>query len=525
MGRHQPILRSLLHGGRKKLSETQRGRWDVGMITRTLTAVLTLVLLAGCNSGGSSSPTPGVATAWQRFRGDSANSGRGLGPAAVTRAEVTRIAIDETAPLSPITSSPAIGSDGTVYIGSEGGTLKALTPDGELRWSARSCGACPAAAQALGKLQSSPATYSFNNHTWLFVGSGSGRVYIFEESGGSTSCTGCFDPRTSDPDISHVDIASSPLFVTHSQTANVTAIIVGASIERFSAAGVFGKVYAIAADATLLWDYPRGTGWPAGFTASPALGGGRSVVISSDEGTVHAIGQNGTPLWTSTIGLFRDSGTLFAQSPIVAAGLVFVNTVDGQLAALTQDGRTRLWQRSLSGTRFTSSMALAFQPPLTATPTPEPPQTPTPTSTALNGERTATPTPIPGEEATNTPTPSATISPTPFSLVSTLFAVSEQGELLIIDSRSGALIESSELQESIDGTVVSSGAYSSDGHLVFGSTNGTVYALNGTTGLSAWPPISLSPGYAIRSSPSIALDGTIWVGSDDGYLYRIGVEP
>ena len=57
------------------------------------------------------------------------------------------------------------------------------------------------------------------------------------------------------------------------------------------------------------------------------------------------------------------------------------------------------------------------------------------------------------------------------------------------------------------------------GAVYIGSFDGKVYALDGATGKQKW---ALSTGPIYASSPAIAADGTIYVGSSNGYLYAIG---
>jgi outer membrane protein assembly factor BamB len=63
----------------------------------------------------------------------------------------------------------------------------------------------------------------------------------------------------------------------------------------------------------------------------------------------------------------------------------------------------------------------------------------------------------------------------------------------------------------------SSPAIGSDGTIYVGSKNGYVYAVN-PGGSLKW---KLATGFNVDSSPAIASDGTIYIGSDDDHLYAI----
>ncbi len=70
----------------------------------------------------------------------------------------------------------------------------------------------------------------------------------------------------------------------------------------------------------------------------------------------------------------------------------------------------------------------------------------------------------------------------------------------------------------VSGLVLSSPAIAADGTVVVGSHNRHVYALHGGTGALRW---SFKTGNAVRSSPAIGPDGSVFVGSDDGRLYAL----
>jgi outer membrane protein assembly factor BamB len=72
---------------------------------------------------------------------------------------------------SPLLSSPTIGPDGTVYVGSEDGRLFAVDIDGNLRWT----------HTADAFLYSSPAVSADGNT--IFVGSGDGVLYALGRDG------------------------------------------------------------------------------------------------------------------------------------------------------------------------------------------------------------------------------------------------------------------------------------------------------------------------------------------------------
>ncbi|HWD38727.1 MAG TPA: PQQ-binding-like beta-propeller repeat protein [Fimbriimonas sp.] len=64
----------------------------------------------------------------------------------------------------------------------------------------------------------------------------------------------------------------------------------------------------------------------------------------------------------------------------------------------------------------------------------------------------------------------------------------------------------------------SSPVVAADGTVYVGTADGNLYALDGTTGATKW---SYSTGFAIISSPTVGNDGTVYFGSDHQYVYAV----
>jgi outer membrane protein assembly factor BamB len=75
----------------------------------------------------------------------------------------------------------------------------------------------------------------------------------------------------------------------------------------------------------------------------------------------------------------------------------------------------------------------------------------------------------------------------------------------------------------ISGAINSTAALRADGTVIFGANNGRIYALNAADGVRKWFLQTGDPSLPdpILSSPVIASDGSIYVGSYDGKLYSI----
>jgi uncharacterized repeat protein (TIGR01451 family) len=68
------------------------------------------------------------------------------------------LTVDPTAPIGAVESSPAVGPNGDIYIGSDDGKLRAIKPDGSLRWEFPSTAfPLPGGGTAVGPIRSSAA--------------------------------------------------------------------------------------------------------------------------------------------------------------------------------------------------------------------------------------------------------------------------------------------------------------------------------------------------------------------------------
>jgi outer membrane protein assembly factor BamB len=77
------------------------------------------------------------------------------------------------ATVGSITSSPAIGQDGTIYVGSEDGNVYAIRPDGTKKWQLATG----------GKVTSSPVVHYYSGIITIYVGSEDGKLYAIDSEG------------------------------------------------------------------------------------------------------------------------------------------------------------------------------------------------------------------------------------------------------------------------------------------------------------------------------------------------------
>jgi len=204
-----------------------------------------------------------------------------------------------------VSSSPAIGADGTVYVGSTDNYLYALNPNGTLKWWYWTSGDV-----------SSPAVAADGT---VYVGSEDGWLYALNPDG----------------------------------TLKWRVLAHGASLTSFAIAadgtvyhGADSCLYALSPSGVHRWRYKT----YSLFVYSPAVGADSTVYFGSIDGFFRALYPNGTRRWQHNTG-----GRIWSAPAIAADGTIYVG-VDSCLYALNADG-TFKWQHNISN-RVSSSPAI-----------------------------------------------------------------------------------------------------------------------------------------------------------------------
>jgi len=189
-------------------------------------------------------------------------------------------------------SSPAIAVDGTVYVGSLDGCVYALWPDGRLRWR-YSVGAA---------VRSSPAIAPDGT---LYVGANDGYLYALNPDGGFKwrFCTLVLPP--------YPEVYSSPA-IAPDGTVYIDA----------------GRVYlfAVRPDGSEGWRCLLASRW--GYS-SPAVAAGGVIWVGSDAGCLHAVQPDGEFL-VSCAGNIPYPAYVRSSPAIDASGLVYIGVDSSQ---------------------------------------------------------------------------------------------------------------------------------------------------------------------------------------------------
>jgi outer membrane protein assembly factor BamB len=280
--------------------------------------------------------------------------------------------------------------------------------------------------------------------------------------------------------------------------------------------GEDGNLYAVTdngANATLKWAFP--TGGTIVFS-SPAIGPDGTVYIGAnflgvtpdlDTGKLFAVNPNGTAKWATP---FATGAIVYSSPAIVADGTVYIGSIDGNLYAVKPDGSQK-WLFPV-GSVIDSSPAIG------------------PGGTIYVGADNGKLYAVNPDGTAKWATPFAT-----GGYVSSSPAIGADGTLYVgsADKNLYAVKPDGTLKWAfLTGGVInhSSPAIGADGTVYVGSRiagvspapdTGKLYAItdNGTTAAEKWP--AFNTGGWVDSSPAIAADGTVYVGSHDQNLYAV----
>jgi outer membrane protein assembly factor BamB len=234
---------------------------------------------------------------------------------------------------------PAIGSDGTIYLGNFDGRFWALSPDGESKWIFETS----KAGKANIEIRSSPAIGADGS---LYFGCRDSRVYALSgdgslkwtfETGGwvdsspalgadGTIYVGSWDHSfyALSPDGNKKWAFATKGVVTSSPVINREGSILIGSHD--------GKMYCLSPDGTKRWEYNAG----AQIISSPAIDGDDMLCITSVDGMFHALNPDGTLRWK------LKTGGVTASSPVIGEGGNIYVGVNKNLWAISREGR-KLW--------------------------------------------------------------------------------------------------------------------------------------------------------------------------------------
>lgn len=235
-----------------------------------------------------------------------------------------------------INSSPVIGSDGTIYVGSEDNKLYAVNPDGTLKWT----------YTTWYQIDSSPA---IGNDGTIYASSRDGNLYAINPSDGkkkwiyTTNGQIASSPAIGSDGTIYVGSYDKNLYAISPNGTKKWAYATGDNIFLSSPTiGTDGTIYvgsydnnlyAINPDGTKKWSCPTG----ARIDSTPAIGSDGTIYVGSYDCKLHAVGSDGTEKWAYATG-----GIINSSPTIDSNGTIYVGSDDNKLYAINPDG-TKRW--------------------------------------------------------------------------------------------------------------------------------------------------------------------------------------
>ncbi len=236
-------------------------------------------------------------------------------------------------------ASPAIGSDGTVYVGSDDGFLYALngsTGIRKWRFAADTGISSTPAIGADGTIYLrddngihalTPGASSATEKWKFFIGSGGtygspsvgtdGTIYV----GAAAGSFYAFNPD-----------GTQKWKFTANGDVYTTPAIGGDGTIYFGTYGSAGTLYALNPDSSKKWTWAVPGG--GSITSSPAIGPDGTVYFGAYDHKLHAISSGGVEKWSYTAG-----DEIHGSSPAVASdGTVYFGDLDGKVYAVNADG-------------------------------------------------------------------------------------------------------------------------------------------------------------------------------------------
>ncbi len=231
---------------------------------------------------------------------------------------------------SRIQSSPALGLDGNIYIGTDDGFIHALKPDGTVAWTSRS----EAAVVSTPAVDAAGNIYFGSMDKLLYAVSPDGRGKWFTSLRAEIASSAAINE---DGDII-VATTQGVVFCMNSSGNERWRFAINETIVSSPAIGAEGiiyfggqdgNLYALRRNGTLFWQLNLGDR----INASPAIGPDGTVYIATVAGKVVAASPAGTMLWEKQL------NSPIRSSPVLTPdGHVLLGTDDGKLISLTKGG-------------------------------------------------------------------------------------------------------------------------------------------------------------------------------------------
>ena len=247
-------------------------------------------------------------------------------------------------------SSPAIGTDGTIYVGSRDFKLHAINPDGTLKWSYLTGNG----------IYSAPA---IGTDGTIYVASTDKNLYAIYPNGTlkwsylTGDCIYYSSPAIDADGTIYIGSKDDKLHAIYPNGTLKWSYLTGGDVRSSPAIDADGTIYVGSKDYKLHAIYPNGTLKWSYLTgnevlSSPAIGSDGTIYVGSNDYKLYAINPDGTLKWSYLTGY-----TVGSSPAIDAEGTIYVGSRDEKLYAINPDG-TLKWSYLTGGDIYYSSPAI-----------------------------------------------------------------------------------------------------------------------------------------------------------------------
>jgi outer membrane protein assembly factor BamB len=244
-----------------------------------------------------------------------------------------------------VTSTPALGSDGTIYVGSHepSGCLYAISSDGIEKWRF--------SVNVSTEMESIISSPAIGNDGTIYFGATNGNIYALNPDGSkkwhyNTETRVISSPAIDENGNVYIGSEDKCLYALKSNGSLIWKYQTGGGIKSSPVVGEDGTIYFGSSDSCLYALYPNGTlkwKFETGHWVdnSPAIDlDGNICLVPNIKGVFYSISPDGVENWR-----FNTSNESSVSPPVIDKfGIIYFGTSHGKLYALNPDGSIRwIW--------------------------------------------------------------------------------------------------------------------------------------------------------------------------------------
>jgi len=246
---------------------------------------------------------------------------------------------------SCICSSPAIGKDGTIYVGSNDTYLYAISPNGTIKWKFKTN----------GWVDSSPAV---TDDGVIYVGSEDNHLYAVNPNGTLKWKFKTGGVLHSSPAIGHdgttyIGSNDTYLYAVNPNGTLKWSLKTGGWIDSSPSIGYDGtiyvgsmdnKLYAITSDGKLKWTF-KTKDW---IDSNPAIGQDGTIYIISTDNTLYAVSPSGNLKWKTFVKVYSVENVNYISPVIGSDDTIYIGDIENCMNAISPDGKIK-WRYKANG--------------------------------------------------------------------------------------------------------------------------------------------------------------------------------